>query len=65
MRAFVITGALAMGLASCAQGGREGGLATYDALAEAQRKCASEGGKLVRKDEGNAARIDSFACERK
>ena len=65
MRALAIFSILAVGLTGCALGGRDGGLATYDALAEAQRKCAAEGGKLVRKDEGNAARIDAFACERK
>ena len=65
MTRLVLIGALGLALASCAQGGRDGGLATYDALADAQRKCASQGGKLVRKTEGNAARIDAFACERK
>jgi len=65
VRGFAIICAVSFGLAACALGGRDGGLATYDALAQAQAKCASEGGKLVRKAEGNAARIDAFACERK
>ncbi|WP_411287848.1 hypothetical protein [Phenylobacterium sp.] len=62
---LVLIAALGLGLAACASGGRDGGYATYDALAQAQRECAGKGGGLKRKTEGNAARIDAFACERK
>ena len=61
-----IAAIMALGLlaAGCI-GGRDRGLATYDALVDAQRACAAKGGVLKQKDEGNAKRIDGFACERK
>ena len=55
--------ALALGATACLTG-RDYGLATYDALAQAQRECAAKGGVFKQKPESNAARIDSFACER-
>ncbi|HEY8571230.1 hypothetical protein [Phenylobacterium sp.] len=62
MRALLAIAAIALG--ACV-GGRDLGYATYDALAQAQRECAAKGGVLKQKPESNAARIDSFACERK
>jgi uncharacterized lipoprotein YmbA len=55
----------ALVLSACATGGRDYGYATYDALAQAQRECAANGGVLKQKPEGNPSRIDGFACERK
>jgi hypothetical protein len=55
----------ALMLNGCGIGGRDMGLATYDALAQAQADCAAKGGVLKQKDQANAKRLDSFACERK
>ena len=63
MRALIAIAALAA--SACATGGRDGGYATYDALAQAQRECAAKGGVLKQKPQGNTSRIDGFACERK
>ena len=60
-----LTAIAALTLTACAAGSRDGGYATYDALAQAQRECAAKGGVLKQKTEGNAKRMDGFACERK
>ena len=57
--------ACALGLAACDGGpGPDGGVANYDALKTAHDKCASEGGTLVLKDQGNARDIQAYACKR-
>ena len=56
---------VAAALAACASGStRDEGLATLDALREAQAACAAKGGSLQLKPEGRAAYIDAYACQR-
>jgi uncharacterized lipoprotein YmbA len=54
---------LVLGLAACATE-REGG-ATYDALKQAQEKCAAEGGKLTLQDGGNPHWLEDYSCKGK
>ena len=64
MRVLIaIAGVLMLG--ACATGEQTGGYANYDALKRAQAACAEKGGTLRLKPEGNAERIDAYACERK
>ena len=54
-----------LGLGACASdSGPDGGVASYDALKTAHDKCATQGGKLVLKDQGNARDIQAYACKR-
>jgi len=55
---------LVLGLAACATE-REGGIANYDALKQAQEKCAAQGGKLTLKDGGNSEWLQDYSCKGK
>ena len=55
---------LALGLTACATE-REGGIANYDGLKQAQDKCAAEGGKLALKDGGNPHWLEDYSCKGK
>jgi hypothetical protein len=44
---------------------RDEGLATLDALRDAQAACAARGGTMQLKTEGDPAVIDAYACVRK
>jgi hypothetical protein len=57
--------ACTLALGACVSGGQFGGYANYDALKRAQSDCEAKGGTLKLKTEGNAERIDAYACERK
>jgi hypothetical protein len=57
---------LALSAVACASGPTpDGGIATYDALKATQEHCAAKGETMKLKTEGNPARIDAYACERK
>jgi hypothetical protein len=56
---------LALGLAGCAASAREGGIANYDGLKQAQEKCAAQGGKLMLKDGGNSQWLEDYSCKGK
>ena len=64
MRATVILIAL-LGLAGCASSAREGGIANYDGLKQAQEACAAKGGKLKLKDGGNSQWLEDYSCKGK
>jgi hypothetical protein len=52
-------------LGACAAGSmRDGGIATYDALAAAQSACAAKGGKLTLKRGGDSQYLEDYACKR-
>jgi len=55
---------LALGLVACATE-REGGIANYDGLRQAQEKCAAGGGKLTLKDGGNSQWLQDYSCKGK
>jgi hypothetical protein len=55
---------LVLGLTACASE-REGGIANYDGLKQAQEKCAAEGGKLTLKDGGNPHWLEDYSCKGK
>jgi uncharacterized lipoprotein YmbA len=55
---------LALGLTACATE-REGGIANYDGLKQAQEKCAAQGGKLTLKDGGNSEWLQDYSCKGK
>jgi hypothetical protein len=62
--AIIVLGALA--LSACAGGGgRDEGIATLDALNDAQKACADKGGTLQLKTDGNPNLMDAYACVRK
>jgi putative hemolysin len=61
---LVLALAMALTLAACATE-REGGVANYDGLKQAQEKCAAQGGKLVLKDQGNSQWLDAYSCKGK
>jgi hypothetical protein len=59
--------AIALTVAACASGvgnGRNGGLATYDDLKDAQAKCAAKGGTLRLQKNGDVQYLDDYACEK-
>ena len=56
---------LVLGLAACASSEREGGIANYDGLKQAQEKCAAQGGKLTLKDGGNSEWLQDYSCKGK
>ena len=56
---------LALSLAGCASSEREGGIANYDGLKQAQEKCAAQGGKLTLKDGGNSEWLQDYSCKGK
>ena len=60
----VIAMMLLLSLAACATE-REGGIANYDGLKQAQEKCAAEGGKLTLKDGGNSEWLQDYSCKGK
>jgi hypothetical protein len=55
---------LVLGLAACATE-REGGIANYDGLKQAQEKCAAQGGKLTLKNGGNSEWLEDYSCKGK
>jgi len=55
---------LLLSLAACATE-REGGIANYDGLKQAQEKCAAQGGKLTLKDGGNSEWLQDYSCKGK
>ena len=55
---------LVLGLAACATE-REGGIANYDGLKQAQEKCAAQGGKLTLKEGGNSEWLQDYSCKGK
>ena len=55
---------LALSLAACASE-REGGIANYDGLKQAQESCAAKGGKLTLKDGGNSQWLEDYSCKGK
>jgi hypothetical protein len=64
MRSLVAL-ALMLGLTACASPAREGGIANYDGLKQAQEKCAAQGGKLALKDGGNSEWLQDYTCKGK
>jgi hypothetical protein len=59
--------AIGLALSACASGvgnGRNGGIATYDDLKEAQAKCAAKGGTLRLQKNGDVQYLDDYACEK-
>jgi hypothetical protein len=56
--------ATALGGCAAAPAG-DGGVATLDALNQAQSACAARGGVMKLKPYGDPASIDAYACERK
>ena len=63
MRAALILVAL-MGMTACVSS-REGGIANYDGLKQAQEACAAKGGKLKLKDGGNSQWLEDYSCKGK
>jgi hypothetical protein len=61
----ILATVLVLGLAACASSSREGGIANYDGLKQAQEKCAAEGGKLTLKDGGNSEWLQDYSCKGK
>ena len=55
---------LVLGLAACETTANDGGTADYDALKRATESCATQGGKLVLKDQGDPQRIQAYVCKR-
>jgi hypothetical protein len=55
---------MALSLAACATE-REGGIANYDGLKQAQEKCAAQGGKLMLKPGGNSQWLEDYSCKGK
>ena len=56
---------IALTLGACAGAPtRDGGVATLDALRDAQAACAKRGLTLKLKPEGDAQYIDAYACQR-
>jgi hypothetical protein len=59
---------LALSLAACAEGPGgampDGGVATYDALKQAQARCAAQGGTMTLKSGGDSQYIGDYACKR-
>ncbi len=51
--------------AACAGGGRDEGVMTYDALAEAAKACGEKGGKLELSPGGDPQVMANYACKRK
>jgi len=62
---LVLATVMLLGLAGCASTAREGGIANYDGLKQAQEKCAAEGGKLTLKDGGNSEWLQDYSCKGK
>jgi len=54
---------LVLGLAGCASASPEGGVATYDALKQAQDNCAAKGKTLTLKSGGNTQWLEDYACK--
>lgn len=64
MRAAAIP-LMALALCACAGGPtREGGVASLDALRDAQAACAARGGTMQLKPEGDPSYIGAYACQR-
>lgn len=56
---------LALALAGCAGGAtRDEGVATLDALRDAQAVCAARGGTMQLKPDGDPQSISAYACQR-
>jgi len=57
-------GLLALGACASAPAFRDEGLATYDALRDAQQACAAKGLTLKLRDQGDARRLDHWSCQK-
>ena len=58
-----------LALSACADmggvgAGRNGGIATYDDLKDAQKTCAAKGGALKLKRNGDPQYLEDYACEK-
>jgi hypothetical protein len=60
----ILAAILVLGLAGCATE-REGGVANYDGLKQAQEKCAAQGGKLMLDQGGNSQWLEDYSCKGK
>jgi hypothetical protein len=60
-----VTLVILLGLTGCASSAREGGIANYDGLKQAQEACAAKGGKLMLKDGGNSRWLEDYSCKGK
>ena len=61
--ALAILAALTLG--ACASDAQvAGGVATYDALKQAQSACVAKGGTFRLKSQGDSQYIDDYACKR-
>jgi len=56
---------LALACAACESTSRDGGVLTYDALAEATKACEAKGGELKLSPGGDPQVMDNYACKRK
>jgi hypothetical protein len=66
LRTPALVAAAALALGACATGPtRDEGLATLDALKDAQAACAAKGGEMQLKRDGDPTSIDAYACVRK
>ena len=68
MRTTLLLAAATLALSACASGvgaGRNGGIATYDDLKQAQQACAAKGGSLKLQKNGDPQFLDDYACEKK
>ena len=60
----LLVSALTLGLAACETASTLTGTADYDSLSRATADCSAQGGKLVLKDQGDAQRIQDYACKK-
>jgi len=62
---LILALSLALVCAACESTSRDGGVLTYDALAEAAKACDAKGGKLELSPGGDPQLMDNYACKRK
>ncbi|MCR5875619.1 hypothetical protein LRS10_16410 [Phenylobacterium sp. J426] len=55
---------LALGACASAPAFRDEGLATYDAIRDAQQACAAKGLTLKLRDQGDSRRLDHWSCQK-
>ena len=60
----VMLSLVALGACASAPAYRDEGLATYDALREAQQACAARGLTLKLRDQGDSRRLDHWTCQK-
>jgi hypothetical protein len=61
----MITLAGALALSACAEGGPQGGVATYDAIKRASDACAAQGGRLELQRDAAPEDIANYSCIKK